>query len=418
MTTLEEACVRAARELAIRLCKDAIWIDDQCTWIGLEMVPGHEVPEIVACSLRADLYGGTAGVAYFLSDIFASTGEAEFKRLAAGAVRHALASGRAKHFGPVGLYDGLAGIAFSAFYCGRILSDAEIATSARELLCSVADDAESLVPDVISGVAGLINAIVTLSQESEIQIQAPRRCRQLSESLRSQVLRSGGWPSSLPDQRALTGYSHGAGGCSVALIESARLLDEPALVEAAERGFAFEDSHFSSSNNNWADLRDSRHGSRSGGMAWCHGAPGVLLSRARAIELGVSSALPAAKVALRATMAGLQELLKIGDFDLTLCHGISGLLGIAEYGSSILHERSIEALIRSAMTALCDQILSEERLPNSFSKEEDVPQLMTGIAGIGHLLLQYAGCSSVPWILHPPAQLRRSVRNQSATRPN
>lgn len=90
--------------------------------------------------------------------------------------------------------------------------------------------------------------------------------------------------------RDLTGLSHGAAGIALTLLELGMATKERTFIAAAELGFEYEDHWFEPQVGNWPDFRMNVIGRASSpepayDVAWCHGAPGIGLSRLRAYEL-------------------------------------------------------------------------------------------------------------------------------------
>src|SRR5262249_51943775 len=139
------------------------------------------------------------------------------------------------------------------------------------------------------------------------------------------------WSWRLPDtprDRALTGVSHGAAGIAAALLELARASGEVRYRDAATHAFAFEESLFDPVTKNWPDLRGipARGGSRGRvfpcAAVWCHGAPGIALSRLRAYEITADPRRKAEAVtALHTTREQTQRALAAGSMGFSLCHG-------------------------------------------------------------------------------------------------
>ena len=92
-----------------------------------------------------------------------------------------------------------------------------------------------------------------------------------------------------PGRRALTGYSHGAAGAGVALLELGAAVRDDTFKETGLAAFAYERRWYSAAQANWPDFRRSGGGrsriSQRFSTAWCHGAPGIALSRLRAMQL-------------------------------------------------------------------------------------------------------------------------------------
>ena len=128
--------------------------------------------------------------------------------------------------------------------------------------------------------------------------------------------------------RNLTGFSHGTAGIGWALLELSSATGEARFRSAAEEAFRYERTHYSPEQENWPDFRDFlRAPGGSGpvfGTAWCHGAPGIALSRLRAWGLTASpQSREEAEAAVRTTTRAVQSPDAVrGGF--SLCHGCAG----------------------------------------------------------------------------------------------
>src|SRR5436853_4107505 len=65
-----------ADRIARVLCRDAVWAGPQCNWLGwdMEFEAGHASPAWRA--IGCDLYGGAAGIAFFLAQTWRFTRDA------------------------------------------------------------------------------------------------------------------------------------------------------------------------------------------------------------------------------------------------------------------------------------------------------------------------------------------------------
>src|SRR5262249_27256716 len=100
------------------------------------------------------------------------------------------------------------------------------------------------------------------------------------------------WKSAAPPtHRNLTGFSHGTAGVGYALLELFQATGDSKYHRAAERAFDYERHWFDADVGNWPDFREEpsqgKRSKRSLSFAtfWCHGAPGIALSRLRAYEI-------------------------------------------------------------------------------------------------------------------------------------
>ncbi|WP_157665388.1 type 2 lanthipeptide synthetase LanM family protein [Cyanobium sp. NIES-981] len=126
--------------------------------------------------------------------------------------------------------------------------------------------------DLMGGVAGLVGPLLQLREDcaTELAIRAGRHL------IRSQNA-EGGWPPA-HEGRSLLGFSHGTSGISAALAVLHHHLNLAGALEATERALNLETLNFCPALGNWPDLRLPESTSRFM-VAWCHGAPGVVLSR-------------------------------------------------------------------------------------------------------------------------------------------
>lgn len=129
--------------------------------------------------------------------------------------------------------------------------------------------------DVMKGCAGLIGPLLTIGTP---------HARLLAEEAGNHLVErqdhSGGWLLEKISSKPLTGFSHGASGIAAALARLATVTSRREYRESAERALEYERAVFSPDNMNWPDYRGHQTASNQRFMlSWCHGAPGVALSR-------------------------------------------------------------------------------------------------------------------------------------------
>jgi lantibiotic modifying enzyme len=214
------------------------------------------------------------------------------------------------------------------------------------------------------------------------------------------LLRTAGysWRSpDFPNQRNLTGFSHGTAGAGYALLELFEATDDSKYLIAAEQAFRYERHWFDVAARNWPDLREEpAKGSRvrrplSFTTSWCHGAPGIALSRLRAYELCNreeyrAEALTAIKTTREAVMVSLRS--GVGNF--SLCHGLTGNAEVLLHGCRVLGQKGVdESALALAVADLGIDTYADRGLswPCGTGSGE-TPNLMLGLAGIGHIYLR------------------------------
>src|SRR5215471_4721355 len=156
--------LETASAIARRICRDAIWAGDSCNCIG-PFNDSWNMWDIRQRSFGPDLYSGTSGVALFLASAAQIEDEPLIRKTAEGAAnhahKHALDCPSALR---IGVYSGTLGIAWSLIRVGELLGAAEWEERGVSLLDAIDFQAPDAGLDVMSGYAGAIPLLLTLSR--------------------------------------------------------------------------------------------------------------------------------------------------------------------------------------------------------------------------------------------------------------
>ena len=383
------AAVRIGRLLADR----ALWHEDRCTWIG----PGPRSVDDSSLSVHhtigPNLYDGTSGIAWFLGHLYSSSGDERFRRTSLGAIRQSLAGAqRLARELRFALYSGAIGIFFAAAELGRRLDAEDIEREAVVCLrAALSRESPGSSPDLLSGTAGTLAILPILSARfaderlldfaMELGDCTLQRAQRSEKGLSWRSSRSQRYPN-------LTGFAHGAAGIGHGLLELFAATGFDRYREGAEGAFEYERAWFDCERENWPDLRSVPAKSRSKSRVefltnWCHGAPGIALSRARAWELLRDERYRAeARAALRTTRAVLTSSLESERGDFSLCHGLAGIAEIVHETSHVLDPVDRPRAARAVRAGAKD---SEAR---TRSWHTESPTLFLGLAGVGYLNLR------------------------------
>jgi len=365
------------------------------------------IPTVAA--LGPELYGGTSGVALFLAQLFARTGNPEFRRTALGAVTRALRQlDRLQWDAPqvptLSFHSGHLGVAYVTHRVAMLTGEERLTDSIGPLLEQIAgarDKPHAL--DLMGGNAGAIPALLALDQAA-----AWRGCRDLAVALGEDLCRTathrgdavawspeeanGPGAGSIP----LTGLGHGAAGIGLALLELYGATSRPEFLEVGRLAFAYEDSVFNEELGNWPDFRPhpgepDGSGPLPHALAWCHGAPGIALSRLRAMSLDVAYREPllaVARAGLRTTLGAIEQRGELRRQDATLCHGLAGLNEILWTAGTLLAEEPYQTLARSTALSMIECHGGVGDWPTGVASRGPNPSLMLGTAGIGYHFLR------------------------------
>ncbi|HWE18422.1 MAG TPA: lanthionine synthetase LanC family protein [Hyphomicrobiaceae bacterium] len=404
--------LQSAAELGRTLTQQAIWHDNRCNWIGAELVPDHPKTNYhfntVYKTLGPDVYSGTSGIALFMAELAVLTGDPEVRKTALGAIRHALAfRGDVRPEKRFGFYSGLVGIAFVAGRIGTIFGEESLVAAAFQLLNLLRHTKRTDTEfDLIAGKAGAIIGLLRLRYDLGDALQI-NLARQLGDRLLRDAEYSAvgcSWRShTFCYRHNLTGFSHGTAGVAYALLELYHTTKETEYLRAAEDALRYERQFFNGDVGNWPDFREesqrlNRRNPRSYKTFWCHGAPGIALSRLRAYQITGSEVYKEeAEIALNTTRAAIVASLESRRLDYSLCHGLPGNGDVLISGYQVLG------------SARTDDIHLARQVAGAISRfrglaDVESPSLMLGLAGVGYFFLRLCNAEIPSVLLLPVAR--------------
>jgi lantibiotic modifying enzyme len=349
--------------IGAQLSRDAIWSGHRCNWYGIAVTQTHRATQLEAQSVcGSDFYSGTTGIALFLAQLFAATGEKIFRMTAEGAIRQALS--RLDHFPPecrISFYAGLTGVAYSLF---------EIAES-----CGIEkfNDIGLLVMEEIAGDdtsacdAATVNALVRMHQrhQRDYLLRLALRCG-------DELLERAGERNSNQSQKNTTNVAS-------AMVELSKLTGENKYREMAEEILCDESSSSGAS-----------------------GGDEISLTRAhlRAFELlGQEIYSKCARENLQAIELRTDPL-SDGYLDFTLARGLAGKADtVLEAGRILGDEHLRETAERVGNWGIEQYKKNDLPWPCGSTARLDSPSFMVGVAGIGYFYLRLYDPSQVPSVL-------------------
>ncbi|WP_164851223.1 lanthionine synthetase LanC family protein [Larkinella soli] len=395
----ENSFLETAADIGRLICRDAIWHRSRCNFLTSINDPAYDYPRPYFKALEADFYSGSAGVAFFLAALYRAAPDRQLRKTALGILQTTLDN--ARRIAPpsvLGFFTGWTGIAWVAIQAGRWLGEEEPIVRGLQLLHSVATlDLEQTGMDVVDGAAGVIPVL------RQVEAGYPEQNRRdfvirLADHLLSTAERSpAGWSWKTVtggNHRNLTGFAHGVAGIVNALLEAADLTGSAVYREAAFEGLRYENTWFLPAEQNWPDFRMGTQAPSNPmaveapacSCAWCHGAPGIALSRLRGFELtGDKTLLTEAETAVRTTA---RQLTWEQQMNFSQCHGLAGNADVLLEASAILQEpawrEKAEATGRMGQERFARTGLWANGLYNDFQ----IPDFMLGLSGTGYFYLR------------------------------
>jgi lantibiotic modifying enzyme len=192
----------------------------------------------------------------------------------------------------------------------------------------------------------------------------------------------------------LTGLAHGNAGIAYALLTIAERTADVRFQEGARAAIRYEREHFCPERRNWPDLRSSG----SFANAWCHGAPGIGLSRLCSLPLLDDQLL------IEEINAALTTTLSDGFGGChILCHGDLGNVDILLHAAAILGEPRWKLHARQHAARVMETA-KKSGWNCGLPLGVESPGFMNGLAGVGYALLRLTDPARVPCLLalEPP----------------
>jgi type 2 lantibiotic biosynthesis protein LanM len=351
-------------------------------WLGIDVAA--DVQRSRYGALGPSLYSGRAGIALFVAAL-AHSGRAEpdvYCRTALGASADLLRvagvqeSKRWWRDQALGL-NGAGGVLLTLLRLAGLLPDLRdaIAEKVSSLLDALTADRlnDDRRVDVMEGSAGLIGPLLAVGTPRAMML-----AEAAGDNLVARQDPGGGWLPEAMGSRPLTGFSHGASGMTAALARLDAALPRASYRQAVGRALRFEREAFDPVERNWPDLRPGYASQPHRFMlGWCHGAPGVAVSRL--CLLGTSAEDAGTETELEDALTSTADARYAGD---SLCCGRFGRAAILRLAAGLRDE----ARWLGPAAALEGRALATRRADGGYSFG-DALGLFNGAAGVGLALL-------------------------------
>jgi len=370
------------------------------TWISTVLLGKKEITWSVE-PVGNDLYNGNCGIALYLAYLGNITGRREYIDAAFEAMRlpmMELDGLDTNHPYTIGAFGGLGSYFYVLDHLRRITANnglKDYIYSRIGILGSLAD--KDTLFDVVSGSAGCIAVLTSIfentagEQEKRLLIDiAYRNYDHLMKNRRPYNAPDiPGWSYGKVFEPA-SGFSHGNAGIAAFMSKLAFLANDADIKPAIRDALKLERMLYSEKHENWHSTvlkKKISHG-------WCHGAPGILLSKLMLLQYGYDDAQLEAETetALRTTMT------KSFGYNPSLCHGDLGNLLILMHCAKVLGRHEIRDQCLRVFQELYENIISKKWKDGVFRGTTSLG-LMVGLAGFGYSLIKFCEPDIVPNIL-------------------
>lgn len=374
------------------------------------------------------LYSGVAGIAFFLAELYRSSRESKYLEAARSAMDWVDDSCQKNPPPSWALYTGLLGVCFTHLRMHQITGEAAFLDRALDLVKPGIDkeQAANRIDDLINGTSGMILGLLHLHAAT-----GQRHLLETIDGLIEKLLAGAHqgpqglyWDRSPDSITGLCGFSHGAAGIGLVFLELGHYFRNPTFYWLADQAFLHESRFFDRQKKNWADLRKGAYSDEdkqnfrqaylAGDMdfftrgsdmnAWCHGAPGIGLSRIRAFDLRKEPRFQREALLALDRTAQVELGITSDAVTFTLCHGRGGnadifLEAFRVFGREKYWRLAIDVAQR-AIAIKQKTGLYRPGLGYQGELQED-NSLFLGTSGIGYFYLRVLDPLGVPSLLLP-----------------
>lgn len=284
-----------------------------------------------------------------------------------------------------GVYDGLGMYIkiVQELFCNGMLKESKY----NDYLNMLIDKSKKVVAndkknDILNGNAGLLLALIGVlntTQNFEIYNKVKNAAEITYENLLIKIVREENmcyFPIDGKTNTFFTGYGHGSSGIITALYKAMKALNKvnDSLIEKL---LSTERLLYDKKSGVW--YKDNRKNTSSWG--WCHGIPGILLSRIELIKYGYKDEL---------IFDEIHELIELSlqngfGYNTTFCHGDMALITIIEYAYQFIEVDEKFDFILKYKNCFINNILLKRK--EIYVRGMESIGLMDGLLGIAYFLM-------------------------------
>jgi rhamnogalacturonyl hydrolase YesR len=388
----------------------------------------------VAWASSEGLYGGVSGISWFLLTLYKQTNDQKYLEKGLEGLDWSLNYDRDNPSGFFALITGKMSLPLTLIYASEITGRQEYLKKAVQiaLKAEVFLEQEQIIDDLINGISGTLLGLLHVYQKTGDNRLLPLINKFTQRLIDRAWWEKDGlyWDRNGQQIGGLCGFSHGVSGIGFVFMELSRMTGNKAFNDIARLAFKYEEQFFDAEKNNWVDLRNgvytpedaARHraafeannkiffSSPNQMNAWCHGAAGIGLARARAVELLEEESYQTdLENALRKCDLPPKNHSPEGSF--TMCHGVLGNAEVFLEAFRVtkdvkFHEKAISAALRAI------ELKKEGNYYVSgytdAQGKEDI-SLFMGNAGIGYFMLRCLDPLNTPSLLAPIVKGSREI---------
>ncbi|WP_028523374.1 lanthionine synthetase LanC family protein [Runella limosa] len=413
---LNIALINEAIRIADKLIDKSIISEKGCFWEGISVgIDNYGNTTYNLCE-NYSIYSGTSGIALFFIKIYNLTNDEKYLDILEKSGRYLIYSYLNDENKNYTYLSGYLGVATTLLELSKVCKIDLFYEYAISIAISSKDffNQNSTPCEYLNGFSGVIIALLKIydnTQDVRLLDSIDYTIEQLLAKARLSDIGIY-FDESYNVKKPLCGISHGVSGVAFAFLELFNYFGNPAFSKMAQWCLDYEDNLFNSSINEWPDFRkvdspqlmyekfkttDISYFYKVNYMsAWCHGSPGILLTRIRAHQLGVRKYFSLFKKTLD------KYTIPIDLPSYTLCHGICGNAETYLFASEVFNSKKYRGVVTKILSKMIDEKDSFVHYKSGYDIQDyEDSSMFMGISGIGHFIIRYLTSSSTESILFP-----------------
>jgi hypothetical protein len=385
----------------------------------------HENNRKVEWKASEGIYTGVSGISLFFLNLYKVTGNKKYLKICKDSLRWVIKHSKRSKYSNYSFIVGKMGIAYVliklAEVCkGNYLKEAlKIAKG-----CDTFFSFERLPCEYMHGASGILLALLHLYDATNEKWLLDKIDIYIKFIIDKAYYNHDGlhWDRSLNCIKSLCGFSHGMTGIAFVFLELGKYYNNSAFYYIAEQLFSYESNFYSKKVKNWLDLRSSIFDEKTEmehktafmerrynffteekfPNAWCHGAPGIGLSRLRAYEL-LKKNIYRKEIEICVNKVMISKSFR-KDPSFNICHGLGGNLDLLiDVVKSLKDKRIRRFLDITAGEMLKFHSINNIYLSGIYTIVGDIEDysMFIGNAGIGYFYLRLIEPDKIESILAP-----------------
>lgn len=357
------------------------------------------------------IYSGTGGIAYFMMELYKVTKDEQYLNIAKKAIDELWHVHRSAETDYYAFFTGRHGLSYVFLKYHEITGDQSMIDKAIDVSLAAKEGIKpgKDIDDLINGFAGTIVGLLCVHEYTKDDRILPVIEAYTEKLIERATFGAQGvyWDRASSQSRGLCGFSHGTAGIGYAFLQLGKYFNNSAFYFIAEMAFAYENQFYDEQDQNWPDFRKGFYDEESlneamekyksgdkeffvsnGRMkAWCHGSPGIGLSRVSAVKILGDKYLEDLKNAAESTLASVEA--GHPHISYTLCHGVGGNSLVLMEAQELLPDLDF----RPAMEKAADEAIAQYDHQGYYypglamHKGGGGTSLFMGDAGIGYFMV-------------------------------